>query len=164
MSVVLTTPTGTPSSSTTNTRRTMHRIMISDAWRASAFDCTAMTPGDITSRTGAPSNPAFTASFDAIGELFGSEDNGVAVKLDRLLDPYLSSQGVFDSRADSLKSSIEAINDRRELLNQRLAALQTRYTKQFNALDSLLAQLQGTSNFLAQQLGNLPGSTPLTRK
>jgi flagellar hook-associated protein 2 len=106
---------------------------------------------------------AFTASFDAIGEFFGSEETGLAVKLDRLLEPYLASQGVFDSRADSLKSSIEAINDRRQLLNQRLVALQTRYTKQFNALDSLLAQLQGTSNFLAQQLGNLPGSAPPSR-
>jgi flagellar hook-associated protein 2 len=106
---------------------------------------------------------AFTANFDAIGELFGSEDTGLAVKLDALLEPYLASQGVFDSRAASLKSSIEAIADRREALNRRLVALQTRYTKQFNALDSLLAQLQGTSNFLAQQLGNLPGSAPLTR-
>lgn len=106
---------------------------------------------------------AFTANFDAVGELFGTEDTGLAVKLDALLEPYLASQGVFDSRASSLKSSIESINDRREVLNQRLIALQTRYTKQFNALDSLLAQLQGTSNFLAQQLNNLPGSAPLTR-
>jgi flagellar hook-associated protein 2 len=106
---------------------------------------------------------AFTANFDAIGELFGSENTGVAVKLDALLEPYLASQGVFDSRTASLKSSIEAITDRRQALNQRLIALQARYTKQFNALDSLLAQLQGTSNFLAQQLGNLPGSAPLTR-
>jgi flagellar hook-associated protein 2 len=106
---------------------------------------------------------AFAADFDAIGELFGSENTGVAIKLDAVLEPYLAAQGVFDSRADSLKSSIEAIADRREALNQRLLSLQTRYTKQFNALDSLLAQLQGTSNFLAQQLGNLPGSAPLTR-
>jgi flagellar hook-associated protein 2 len=66
---------------------------------------------------------------------------------------------VFDSRTSSLKSSIDDIGDRREALNQRLVALQARYTKQFNALDSLLAQLQSTSNFLTQQLGNLPGYT-----
>ena len=48
----------------------------------------------------------------------------------------------------SLKSSIEDIGDRREALTQRLEALQARYPKQFNALDGLLAQLQGTSNFL----------------
>lgn len=106
---------------------------------------------------------AFAADFDAIGELFARADTGLAVKLDALLEPYLASQGVFDSRAESLKSSIELINERRERLNTRLLALRERYTKQFNALDGLLAQLQGTSNFLAQQLGNLPGSAPLYR-
>jgi flagellar capping protein FliD len=38
-----------------------------------------------------------------------------------------------------------------------LTELQARYTKQFNALDTLLAKLQSTSNYLTQQLGNLPG-------
>jgi flagellar hook-associated protein 2 len=112
---------------------------------------------------GADLDAAFAADFDAIGELFASSGTGLAVKLDALLEPYLGAQGVFDSRTESLKSSIETINDRRERLTQRLVALQTRYTKQFNALDGLLAQLQGTSNFLNQQLGNLPGSAPLSR-
>jgi flagellar hook-associated protein 2 len=113
---------------------------------------------------GADLDAAFAADFDAIGELFAAEDVGIAVKLDALLAPYLDSDGVFDSRTAGLKSSIDVINDRREALNQRLVALQTRYTKQFNALDSLLAQLQGTSNFLNQQLGQLPGSAPLLRR
>ena len=106
---------------------------------------------------------AFAANFDAIGELFAAKDVGVAVKLDKLLAPYLDSDGVFDSRTAGLKSSIDDINERREALNTRLVALQTRYTKQFNALDSLLSQLQGTSNFLNQQLSQLPGSAPLRR-
>jgi flagellar hook-associated protein 2 len=106
---------------------------------------------------------AFNADFDAIGKLFATEKTGVAIKLDALLEPYLAANGVFDSRTEGLKSSIETINDRRERLNQRLVALQTRYTNQFNALDGLLSQLQGTGNFLNQQLGNLPGSAPLLR-
>lgn len=106
---------------------------------------------------------AFAADFDAIGELFAAKDVGIAVKLDKLLAPYLDSDGVFDSRTAGLKTSIDDINDRREALNERLAALQTRYTKQFNALDSLMSQLQGTSNFLTQQLSRLPGTAPLRR-
>jgi flagellar hook-associated protein 2 len=106
---------------------------------------------------------AFTADFDAIGELFAAEDVGVAVKLDALLAPYLDSSGVFDSRTAGFKSSIDVITERREALNTRLVALQARYTKQFNALDSLLSQMQGTSNFLTQQLSRLPGSAPLRR-
>jgi flagellar hook-associated protein 2 len=100
---------------------------------------------------------AFSANFDAIGELFAHEDSGIAVKLDALLKQYLDSDGIFDSRTAALKSSIDTINDRREALAVRLTALQERYTKQFNALDGLLAQLQGTSNFLSQQLSQLPG-------
>jgi flagellar hook-associated protein 2 len=106
---------------------------------------------------------AFAANFEAVGDLFAAADTGVAVKLDKLLEPYLQSNGVFDSRTASLKSSIDDISDRREALNQRLVALQSRYTRQFNALDGLLAQLQGTSNFLTQQLSKLPGSAPLNR-
>ena len=60
---------------------------------------------------------AFAADFDAVGELFAAEDVGVAVKLDKLLAPYLDSDGVFDSRTAGLKSSIDDINDRREALN-----------------------------------------------
>ncbi len=106
---------------------------------------------------------AFASKFDAIGELFAAKEVGVAVKLDKLLAPYLDTDGVFDSRTASLKSSIDVINDRREELNTRLATLQARYTKQFNALDSLLSQMQSTSNFLTQQLSRLPGSAPLKR-
>jgi flagellar hook-associated protein 2 len=106
---------------------------------------------------------AFAADFDAVGELFAAEDVGVAVRLDAILAPYLDSGGTFDSRTAGLKSSIEDINERREALNQRLVALQARYTKQFNALDSLLSQLQGTSNFLSQQLSQLPGSATMLR-
>jgi flagellar hook-associated protein 2 len=107
---------------------------------------------------------AFARDFDAIGELFAAEDVGVAVKLDKLLAPYLASDGIFESRTAGLKTTIDSINDRREALNERLAALHARYTKQFNALDGLLAQLQGTSNFLNQQLSKLPGSAPLLRR
>ena len=44
-----------------------------------------------------------------------------------------------------------------------MAVLQARYLKQFNALDSLLTQMQSTSSYLTQQLvpsssGNCAGS------
>jgi flagellar hook-associated protein 2 len=101
------------------------------------------------------------ANFDAIGELFATEDHGLATKLDSLLSQHLETQGAIESRTAGLKSTIDSIGERREALAERLTALQARYTKQFNALDGLLSQLQGTSNFLNQQLGQLPGSAPL---
>jgi flagellar hook-associated protein 2 len=111
---------------------------------------------------GADLDAAFTANFDSIGELFSAADVGVAVKLDGLLAPYLDSDGIFASRTAGLKTTIDDINERRAALDTRLEALHARYTKQFNALDSLLSQLQSTSSFLTQQLSRLPGATPLS--
>ena len=104
---------------------------------------------------------AFDASFDGIGQLFSDSEDGLAVRLDQLLEPYLASGGVLDGRNDTLKSTIDDIADRRESLNQRLATLEQRLFRQFNALDTLLAQMQTTSNYLAQQLSNLPRADSL---
>jgi flagellar hook-associated protein 2 len=101
---------------------------------------------------------ALSSDIDAVGELFAEPDVGLAFKLDALLDPYLQTGGVFDSRDASIKSSIADIDDQREALSTRLQGLQTRYLRQFNALDGLLAQLNSTSNFLTQQLSQLPGT------
>jgi len=115
------------------------------------------------SADGAKLDAAFGASFNDVGKLFADKTNGIGTQLDNLLQPYLSSGGTFDGRNDSLKASIKDIGDQREALNDRLAELQDRYLKQFNALDTLLAQLQSTSNFLTQQFANLPGSSFFTK-
>ncbi len=108
---------------------------------------------------GAKLDAALTANFKDVGTLFADKNVGVGARLDSMLDPYLESGGVFDGRNDSLKASISDIGDQRQQLSNRLDALQARYLKQFNALDTLLAQMQSTSNFLTQQLSNLPGFT-----
>ncbi len=100
---------------------------------------------------------AFNTNFDGVGQLFAADKVGVAVKLGGLLDQYVGADGLFDKRASTLNASIKDISDQRGALTDRLTELQARYTKQFNALDSLLAKLQSTSNYLTQQLGNLPG-------
>ena len=106
---------------------------------------------------GAKLDAAFDEDFDAIGSLFSTAEVGIAARLDALVDPYLNSGGLLDTRTDGLNASIEDIGDRRESLDERLAAVEARLFNQFNALDTLLAQLQSTSNFLSQQLANLPG-------
>jgi flagellar hook-associated protein 2 len=75
------------------------------------------------------------------------------------LTPYLESEGVLDGRNSSLQSTVASIAERREALAVRLAAVEERLLRQFNALDGLLAQLQSTSSFLNQQLASLPGFT-----
>ena len=108
-------------------------------------------------------NAAFAEDFDAVGTLFADQTNGVANRLDALLDPYLATGGLLDARTDGIDASIQDISDRREALNTRLLAVEERLFRQFNALDTLLAELQSTSGFLTQQLDNLPGFTFFTQ-
>ena len=93
-----------------------------------------------------------------------SFSRGVANQLNSLITTFLGTNGVFTSRTDGIESRIEDIKDQRDVLNRRMEALELRYRSQFNALDSLLAQLQTTSDFLTQQLASLPGSGQLLNK
>ena len=82
-----------------------------------------------------------------------------ATRLHELTDSYLKSGGIIETRTSGLEANIEEFEDQRLALNERLASLETRLLRQFNALDSLLANLSSTSNFLTQQLNSLPGAT-----
>jgi len=106
---------------------------------------------------------ALDSSLDGVVDFFSADESGLAVRLDSLLEPYLQTGGVLESRRDGLNASIEVVNERREALQERLVAVEARLLRQFNALDSLLAELQSTSGFLQQQLDSLPGFDTLTR-
>src|SRR5262249_21356100 len=92
---------------------------------------------------------------DAVAHLFGSE-NGVAARLFAQVDTRLSSSGDLESRNASLKKDLDRVADDKEALALRMEQIESRYRKQFTALDSLLAQMQSTSSYLAQQLANVP--------
>ena len=67
--------------------------------------------------------------------------------------PVLYSQ--FHSCLNSyteLQNSIDDIADERLDVIARMASLEERYTKQFTAMDTLVSQLQGTSDFLTNQM------------
>lgn len=93
--------------------------------------------------------------FNAISQVFGGED-GYATRFDTLIDSLVQTGGILDTRTQGLESQIDRIGDQREALNRRIATIEARYTAQFNALDSLLGQLNSTGEFLTQQLENLP--------
>ncbi|MGI9247858.1 MAG: flagellar filament capping protein FliD [Woeseiaceae bacterium] len=98
-------------------------------------------------------------NFAQFGQLFASTD-GFAVRLHGLTDGFLKSDGIVETRTQGLTDQIDGFSDEAEALNERLASLETRLLRQFNALDSLLGELSSTSNFLSQQLTSLPGFTP----
>ncbi len=93
-----------------------------------------------------------------------SFSRGFIEGLNQFLGGYLDSDGVLSTREDGLNKSLEQIQEEREQLERRMAATEERLVAQFSALDTLLAQFQNTSTYLAQQLKNLPGSGQLLNK
>lgn len=81
---------------------------------------------------------------------------GYADKLNTLASGFLGDTGAISSRTDGINSSIKDIGNRRDAMNRRLVDIEARYRAQFTALDTLLSSMTTTSNFLTQQLANLP--------
>jgi flagellar hook-associated protein 2 len=113
---------------------------------------------------GSKLDDAFNEDFDAVGVLFADTELGIANRLDAILEPYLGAGGLLDARTEGLNASIKDVGERRVNLEERLTAVEARLFQQFNGLDSLLAQLQSTSNFLTSQLANLPGVVLFNRE
>lgn len=80
---------------------------------------------------------------------------GIANQLNSLLNALLEADGVLESRIDSYKDRIDDVAERRADLELKWAAIEARYSRQFNALDSLLASLETTSGYLTNQFENL---------
>jgi flagellar hook-associated protein 2 len=94
---------------------------------------------------------AMTANFDGVARLFGSE-NGVAARLANALTPRLASDAELDVRTKRLNQKSVDLQKQQAVLDARMAKVEARYRKQFNALDGLLSKLQSTSSYLSQQL------------
>ncbi|NMG76394.1 flagellar filament capping protein FliD [Aromatoleum diolicum] len=95
-----------------------------------------------------------------VAELFGGNGtiSGYAKTLGDTLTSMLESDGLLTSRTDGINRSIKALDARKEALEFRLERIEARYTAQFTALDTMMASMTQTGNFLTQQLANLPGA------
>jgi len=81
---------------------------------------------------------------------------GLASQLQSFIDGLLADDGLFDARTTGVQSSIEDIADQRLALEQRMLKIEARYRSQFLTMDTLLNDLQGTSNFLTGALDKFP--------
>ena len=87
----------------------------------------------------------------------GTTITGFATQLDNLLDDFLDSDGLIPGKQTALEAKLVGIEADRVLYNQRMEALEDRYYRQFNAMDTLLGQLTTTGEMLKNQLDALPG-------
>jgi flagellar hook-associated protein 2 len=82
-----------------------------------------------------------------------TDSTGLADLLKTEIDVYINnSSGMLNSREDRIEDSIDDIADDRLDIISRMSSLEERYTKQFTAMDTLVSQLQGTSDFLTNQM------------
>ena len=93
-------------------------------------------------------------SSTAGGEITVSD--GVIDQLDSILTALLNTDGSLDSRITTLQASVDDIEDDRTDLEIRLQAIEARYRRRFNSLDTLLSEISGSGSLVANQLANIP--------
>ena len=99
---------------------------------------------------------ALANNFNAISELFSTDGQGFANRLDTLVDSWLDSEGLINGRTDGLDSRKRLLQTREASLEYRMGQIEAGLYAQFTRLDTLLGGMQVTSDYLAQQLQLLP--------
>ncbi|WP_022955828.1 flagellar filament capping protein FliD [Perlucidibaca piscinae] len=92
--------------------------------------------------------------FEDVAALF-TGDNGLAARMNKMLDAFSGSDGSIAARTKSLQGEQKSLTTQREALDLRMTQLEARYMKQFTALDTMMSSLASTSAFLSQQLAYL---------
>lgn len=101
-------------------------------------------------------NTALSENYESVSNFLTGE-SGLMARLDGKIDNYVKSGGILQQRMDGLQGTLKAVTEQREALNRRIEQVQSRLYAQFQAMDSLVGQLNATSDRLGQALKNLPG-------
>lgn len=88
-----------------------------------------------------------------------SGNEGIAVRFKNEIATMIDAKGLIDARSEGLNASVKGIQRQMEVFQRRLQSIEERYRSQFSALDSMIASLNQTSQYLSQQLARLPTNT-----
>ena len=99
---------------------------------------------------------ALSTNFDKVAS-YMSGSGGLMGRLAEAVKPFNSFGGLIDQRQKGLESTRSDITKQRAALDVRIAQVQERLYKQYNAMDQLVGQLRKTSEGLTSQLASLPG-------
>jgi flagellar hook-associated protein 2 len=95
----------------------------------------------------------FSGATTSVNLTDNTDATGFADLLKATIDTYVnSSTGMLVSRENRIDLAIDDIADDRLDVVARMASLEARYTRQFTAMDTLVGQLKGTSDFLTNQM------------
>jgi flagellar hook-associated protein 2 len=96
---------------------------------------------------------AMTTNFSDVTNLF-SGATGFATRLDTWATSVVQTGGLIDARTTSLNTSIKEYNDRISKLEARMKVLQKQYTTTYTNLNTMLSNMNATSNYLTQQFSS----------
>ena len=98
---------------------------------------------------------ALEENRESVIAFFSDEDSGFAVGMENMLEGYLKSGGTLDSVVRGANDKVDSIERSRDSMERRLEMIEQRYLDQFGALDTLMANMTTTSEYLASQLDML---------
>lgn len=99
---------------------------------------------------------ALASNYDKVATYLTGTD-GLMARLSAVVKPYSTADGVLDQRQKGLQSTLTSVDKQQAALDLRIEKVQERLLSQYNAMDSLVAQLKKTSESLTGMLANLPG-------
>jgi flagellar hook-associated protein 2 len=96
---------------------------------------------------------AMSADFSDVTHLFSSS-TGYATRLEAWAKSALAAGGLIDTRTQSLNQYVKNQNEEVDRLENRMSALEKKYTAQYTNLNLMLSRMNATSTFLTQQLSS----------
>lgn len=118
---------------------------------------TMAADGSLTLDTG-KMETAIGKDPDAVARLFG-KDGAIGKPMDTLIKSNLDKEtGTLTQRTNSLNKQIKDLESRLDALDARMEKVSDRYTKQFTAMETLVTQMQTTSDSLTQALAKKTSS------
>lgn len=95
---------------------------------------------------------ALANDADKIGNLFNSA-NGIATKLEALLEPYTVTSGVVDDTVTALSDRMRTLQAQEQRINGRLAIREAQIRAQLTAMQGILAGLNAQQSFITSIFG-----------
>ena len=96
-------------------------------------------------------NKAIKDNVEGVANLVSAYGKSFKVATDRLI----GSSGILAAQTEGYDTTIKSFDRQREAINTRMVSIEARYRKQFTALDTMMASMTQTSNYLTTQLANL---------
>jgi flagellar hook-associated protein 2 len=95
---------------------------------------------------------AINSDFDGLGNLFADSEKGIAVEINTYIKEVTDWDGQIVHAIDKNNQDNAVVEEKRIQLNMYLEDLELRLKKQYAAMDSIIASLNSTGDFITQMI------------